>query len=181
LPPIINAQGLSKRYGVAPLFQNISFTISQGDRIGLIGPNGSGKSTLLGILAGDVKPDSGEVAVRKGVALGYVQQMSEFAADATCRAVIEAALERAGVDEMERPYRAEEALHRAGFEDYDAAATALSGGWKKRLAIVEGLVEQPDILLLDEPTNHLDLAGIEWLENVLRAAQFACVVVSHDR
>jgi ATP-binding cassette subfamily F protein uup len=181
LPPIINAQGLSKRYGVAPLFQNISFTISQGDRIGLIGPNGSGKSTLLGILAGDVKPDSGEVAVRKGVALGYVQQMSEFAADATCRGVIEAALERAGVDEMERPYRAEEALHRAGFEDYDAAATALSGGWKKRLAIVEGLVEQPDILLLDEPTNHLDLAGIEWLENVLRAAQFACVVVSHDR
>ncbi len=181
MPPIINAQGLSKRYGVAPLFQNISFTISQGDRIGLIGPNGSGKSTLLEILAGHVKPDTGDVAARKGVALGFVRQISDFAEEVTCRSVIEAALARTGVDEIERAYRAEEALHRAGFEDYDARAAALSGGWRKRLAIVEGLAEQPDILLLDEPTNHLDLAGIEWLEGVLRAAAFACVVVSHDR
>ena len=181
MPPIINAQGLSKRYGVAPLFQNISFTISQGDRIGLIGPNGSGKSTLLEILAGHVKPDTGDVAVRKGVALGFVRQISDFAEEVTCRSVIEEVLARTGVDESESAYRAEEALHRAGFEDYDARAAALSGGWRKRLAIVEGLAEQPDILLLDEPTNHLDLAGIEWLEGVLRAAAFACVVVSHDR
>jgi ABC transport system ATP-binding/permease protein len=181
LPPIINAQGLSKRYGVAPLFQNISFTISQGDRIGLIGPNGSGKSTLLEIIAGHVKPDSGEVAIRKGVSLGFVRQISEFPPESTCRSVIESALANVGVDEMERPYRAEEALHRAGFADYETHASALSGGWKKRLAIVEGFVQEPDILLLDEPTNHLDLAGIEWLEGVLRSAAFACVVVSHDR
>jgi ABC transport system ATP-binding/permease protein len=181
LPPIINAQGLSKRYGVAPLFQNISFTISQCDRIGLIGPNGSGKSTLLEILAGHVKPDSGEVAVRKGVSLGFVRQISEFPPESTCRSVIEGALAIVGVDEMERPYRAEEALHRAGFADYETHASALSGGWKKRLAIVEGFVQEPQILLLDEPTNHLDLAGIEWLEGVIRAAAFACVVVSHDR
>jgi ATP-binding cassette subfamily F protein uup len=181
LAPIINAQGLSKRYGVAPLFQNISFTISQGDRIGLIGPNGSGKSTLLEILAGRTKPDTGEVAIRKGVSLGYVRQISEFPVESTCRSVIETALARTGVDESEQGYRAEEALHRAGFSDYEVHATALSGGWRKRLAIVEGIVQAPDILLLDEPTNHLDLAGIEWLEGVLRSAAFACVVVSHDR
>ncbi len=181
MAPIINAQGLSKRYGVAPLFQNISFTISQGDRIGLIGPNGSGKSTLLEILAGRTKPDTGEVAIRKGVSLGYVRQISEFPVESTCRSVIETALARTGVDESEQGYRAEEALHRAGFSDYEVHATALSGGWRKRLAIVEGIVQAPDILLLDEPTNHLDLAGIEWLEGVLRSAAFACVVVSHDR
>ncbi len=181
MAPIINAQGLSKRYGIAPLFQNISFTISQGDRIGLIGPNGSGKSTLLEILSGRVKPDAGEVAVRKGISLSYVQQISEFPVEATCRSVIEAALARIGVDETDRVYRAEEALDRAGFPDFETHATALSGGWRKRLAIVEGAVQAPDILLLDEPTNHLDLAGIKWLEGMLQTASFACVVVSHDR
>ncbi len=181
MPPIINAQGLSKRFGVAPLFQNISFTISTGDRIGLIGPNGTGKSTLLEIIAGRMKPDSGEVAIRKGTSLSYVEQISEFAADATCRSVIESALARIGVDEMERGYRAEQALDRAGFRAFDALANSLSGGWRKRLAIVEGIVQEPDIVLLDEPTNHLDLEGIEWLETVLQSSPFACVVVSHDR
>jgi ABC transport system ATP-binding/permease protein len=181
LAPIINAQGLSKRFGVAPLFQNISFTISAGDRIGLIGPNGSGKSTLLEIIAGRMKPGSGEVAIRKGTSLSYVQQISEFAGDATCRSVIEDALTRIGVDEVERGYRAEQALDRAGFKSFDALASSLSGGWRKRLAIIEGIVQEPDILLLDEPTNHLDLEGIEWLETVLQSSPFACVVVSHDR
>lgn len=181
MAPIINAQGLSKRYGIAPLFQNISFTISQGDHIGLIGPNGSGKSTLLEILSGRVKPDAGEVAIRKGISLSYVQQISDFPIEATCRSVIEAALARIGVDETDRVYRAEEALDRAGFPDFETHATALSGGWRKRLAIVEGVVQAPDILLLDEPTNHLDLAGIKWLEGLLQTASFACVVVSHDR
>jgi ATP-binding cassette subfamily F protein uup len=181
LPPILNAQGLSKRYGVAPLFQNISFTISQGDRIGLIGPNGSGKSTLLEILSARAKPESGEVAIRKGISLAYVHQISEFPPESTCRSVIESALERIGIHESERPYRAEQALHRAGLPDFEAHATALSGGWRKRLAIVEALVQAPDILLLDESTNHLDLAGIQWLEDLLHAAAFACVAVSHDR
>jgi ATP-binding cassette subfamily F protein uup len=181
LPPIINAQGLSKRYGTAPLFQNISFTVSEGDRIGLIGPNGSGKSTLLEILHGRVKPDSGEVAIRKGTKLSCVSQISEFAAGATAHSVIEAALKNSGVSEADRDFRAEEALSRAGFEDFEVETAALSGGWKKRLAIAEALVQQPDILLLDEPTNHLDLAGIKWLETLLQNAAFACVVVSHDR
>ena len=181
MPPIINAQGLSKRYGTAPLFQNISFTVSEGDRIGLIGPNGSGKSTLLEILHGHVKPDSGNVAIRKGTKLSCVSQISEFAAGETAFSVIEAALKKSGVPEADLAFRTAEALSRAGFEDYEVLTATLSGGWKKRLAIAEALVQQPDILLLDEPTNHLDLAGIKWLETLLQNASFACVVVSHDR
>jgi ABC transport system ATP-binding/permease protein len=181
LPPIINAQGLSKRYGTAPLFQNISCTVSEGDRIGLIGPNGSGKSTLLEILHGRVQPDSGDVAIRKGTRLSCVSQISEFAPGETAYSVIEAALKKSGVPEADLAFRSAESLSRAGFEDYEIPTATLSGGWKKRLAIAEALVQQPDILLLDEPTNHLDLAGIKWLETLLQNASFACVVVSHDR
>jgi len=181
LPPIVSAQGLSKRYGVAPLFREISFTVSEGERIGIIGPNGSGKSTLLEILQGRVTPDSGDVAIRKGTRLSFVRQISEFAAGETIRSVIDKALDRANAAEDERLSRIAEILGRAGFTDLDAEAATLSGGWRKRLAIVEALVQKPDILLLDEPTNHLDLAGIQWLETVLQNAAFACVVVSHDR
>jgi ATP-binding cassette subfamily F protein uup len=181
LAPIISAQGLSKRYGIAPLFQNISFTVSEGDRIGLIGPNGSGKSTLLAILDGRVKPDTGEVAVRKGTRLSCVAQVSEFAPGATIRSVIEGALDRIGAAHEDRAARLAETLGRAGFDDFEIRTDTLSGGWKKRLAIAEALVQHPDILLLDEPTNHLDLAGIKWVEGLLRNAAFACVVVSHDR
>src|SRR5437016_6210083 len=95
LPPIISAQGLSKRYGAAPLFQNISFTVSEADRIGVIGPNGSGKSTLLEMLLGRVKPDSGDVAIRKGTRLSYVAQISEFASSVTIRGGIESLLQNA--------------------------------------------------------------------------------------
>jgi ATP-binding cassette subfamily F protein uup len=181
LPPIISAQGLSKRYGAAPLFKNISFTVSEGDRIGVIGPNGSGKSTLLEMLCGKTKPDSGDVAVRKGTRLSYVKQISEFAPGITIQAVIDNALAGASVPKSERAGRSAETLGRAGFVDLEIPAATLSGGWRKRLAIAEALVQNPDILLLDEPTNHLDLAGIEWLERLLQRANFATVVVSHDR
>ena len=181
MPPIISAQGLSKRYGVAPLFQNVSFTVSEGDRIGLIGPNGSGKSTLIEILSGRVDPDTGDVAIRKGLRLVSVAQVSEFAPGATILSVIEAALERAGVPDAEHASRTAETLGRSGFDDFYAETATLSGGWRKRLAIAEALVQEPDVLLLDEPTNHLDLAGIVWLEALLLNAPFACVVVSHDR
>ncbi len=181
MPPLISAHGLSKRYGAAPLFQNISFTVSERDRIGVIGPNGSGKSTLLEILHGHVAPDSGDVAIRKGTRLSCVLQISDFAPGETIRSVIDKAFDRAKVPASERLVRIAEILGRAGFTDLDASAAALSGGWRKRLAIAEALVQQPDILLLDEPTNHLDLAGIKWLETLLQNAPFACVVVSHDR
>ncbi len=136
---------------------------------------------MLEILQGRVRPDSGDVAVRKGMRLGTVLQISEFAEGVTIRSVIDGALDRVGVTEGERLSRIAEILGRAQFTDLDAEAAKLSGGWRKRLAIVEALVQAPDILLLDEPTNHLDLAGIKWLEGVLLNGSFACVVVSHDR
>ena len=181
MPPILNAQGISKSYGATPLFRGIAFTIAEGDRIGLIGPNGSGKSTLLQILSGAIEPDAGDVALRKRARLSHVQQESQFAAGQTVRTVIEAALQRSTVPADEWQARLAETLGRAGFEQLDVAADSLSGGWRKRLAIAEALVQQPDILLLDEPTNHLDLAAIEWLEELLQSASFASVVVSHDR
>jgi len=179
--PIINAQQISKTYGIAPLFQNISFTVTEGDRIGLIGPNGAGKSTLLQILAGRVTPDSGDVAVRKRTRLSYVAQYSEFGSGEKVKSIVEHSMERAAVPDADRQSLAAETLGRAGFTDLEVHSTSLSGGWRKRLAIVEGLVQAPDILLLDEPTNHLDLAGIKWLETVLQGGKFACVIVTHDR
>jgi len=178
---ILNAQSISKTFGATSLFRDISFTVDDGDHIGLIGPNGSGKSTLLRILAGEVETDSGEVAMRKLSRISYLAQDSEFAAGATVRSVIEAALKRARVPENEWEAQLRETLGRAGFTDFATEAITFSGGWSKRLAIVEALVQKPDVLLLDEPTNHLDLAGIEWLEGVLASSPFACVVISHDR
>ena len=180
MPPIINAQKISKAFGAKPLFQGISFTVAEGERIGLIGPNGAGKSTLLQILAGSEDADSGDVAVRKRLQLSYVEQDSRFKPGDTVRVVVERALE-SSVPESEHSVHFAETLGRAGFENLEVEAATLSGGWQKRLAIVEALVRRPDVLLLDEPTNHLDLAGIEWLETLLEESAFACVLVSHDR
>lgn len=181
MPPILNAQGITKTFGATPLFRDISFTVSDGDRIGLIGPNGTGKSTLLKVLAGQEDADSGDVAVRKRARIAYVQQESGFAPGVTVRAVLEAALVDAHVPEAEREGRLREVSGKTGFPDINVEAATLSGGWRKRLAIAEALVTHPDVLLLDEPTNHLDLAGISWLEGLLQEAEFACVMVSHDR
>ncbi len=181
MPPILNAQGLSKAFGAEPLFQNVWFTVSEGERIGLIGPNGSGKSTLLQILIGRVPPDSGEIAVRKLARLSYVAQESQFVPGESIRSIIQRALKAASVPQAEWEGRVAETLGRVGFDDFNVDGTTLSGGWRKRLVIAEALAQGPDVLLLDEPTNHLDLAGIEWLEGLLQSARFACVVVSHDR
>src|SRR2546422_6086665 len=114
MPPIINAQGLSKKYGIAPLFENISFIVNEGDRIGLIGPNGSGKSTLLQILEGRVQPDSGGVAMRKRTRLSYVAQQSEFPAGQTVKTIAEKAMALAMVPDAERGPILAETLGRAG-------------------------------------------------------------------
>ncbi|MGA3011282.1 MAG: ABC-F family ATP-binding cassette domain-containing protein [Terracidiphilus sp.] len=181
MPPILNAQSVTKQFGAKPLFQNISLTVNEGDRIGLIGPNGAGKSTLLAILAGQLEPDAGELAVRKRARAAYVPQDSRFARGLTIRQVLERALSGAHVNENEREGRLRELSGRAGFVDLNGEAAALSGGWRKRLAITEALVCEPEVMLLDEPTNHLDLAGIEWLEELLTSSNFAAVTVSHDR
>ncbi|HWG16846.1 MAG TPA: ABC-F family ATP-binding cassette domain-containing protein [Acidobacteriaceae bacterium] len=181
MPSILSAQRVSKRFGAVSLFQDIDFTVSDGDRIGLIGPNGAGKSTLLTVLAGEQEPDAGEIAVRKRARIAYVKQESAFAPGLQVREILESALRRAGVTETDREGRLRETAGRTGLLDLAAEAATLSGGWRKRLAIAEAIVGDPDVLLLDEPTNHLDLAGIEWLEELLNQSDFACVMVSHDR
>jgi ATP-binding cassette subfamily F protein uup len=181
MPPILSAQSVTKQFGAVPLFRGISLTVEDGDRIGLIGPNGAGKSTLLGLLAGQVPPDEGELAVRKRARAAYVPQDSRFSPGLTVRQVLERAMTVAHTDEAQREGRMRELAGRTGFDSLDAEGAALSGGWRKRLAVAEALVSEPDVLLLDEPTNHLDLAGIEWLEELLAGAPFAVVTVSHDR
>ncbi len=170
---LLNTNKISKAFGVAPLFRNVSLSIREGDRLGLIGPNGSGKSTLLQILAGQIPPDSGEVVVRNGVRLVYVPQDSHFEPGETPRILMRRSLGLAGVPEAEWQGLEAEAMGRAGFRNFDAEAETLSGGWRKRLSIAQALIQNPAILLLDEPTNHLDLAGIEWLEKALQTAPFA--------
>jgi ATP-binding cassette subfamily F protein uup len=177
---LLSGSALSKSFGARPLFENLSLSLSDGDRTGLIGPNGSGKTTLLEILAGQEAPDSGTRALRKQTRLAYVPQDSLFAPDDTVVSVLTAALSGLPLDDEEKSARIELMLGRAEFTDRSTPAAALSGGWKKRLAIAAALIASPDVLLLDEPTNHLDLEGILWLESAIETAG-ACLVVTHDR
>ena len=177
---LLSGSALRKSFGARVLFENLSFSLSEGDRTGLIGPNGSGKTTLLEILAGKEAPDDGIRALRKQTRLAYVPQDSLFGADDTVGSVLRAALEKLPLEEEEKRVCAEVMLGRAGFDSSATATAALSGGWKKRLAIAAALVTSPDVLLLDEPTNHLDLEGILWLETAIQTVN-ACLVVTHDR
>lgn len=173
MPLLLSCQSVSKSFGSRSLFEGISFSISDGDRVGLIGPNGSGKTTLLQVLAGIVPPDSGIVAPRKLLKLAYVPQESDFPAGQSVQQL---------VDETHvEAYVANTILGKVGFTRTDMSVDSLSGGWRKRLAIALELLKSPDLLLLDEPTNHLDLEGILWLERMLASATFGSLVVSHDR
>ena len=178
---LLGVQGITKAYGAAPLFADVSFGVHDGDRVGLVGPNGSGKSTLLRILAGAEPPDAGTVALRRNTRLAYVPQQPEFAPGRTAAQVLADALAEDGLDEASATTRIRATLGRAGFADPDADPATLSGGWRKRLAVARALVRAPDLLLLDEPTNHLDLDGILWLEELLQQEAAAFVVISHDR
>jgi ATP-binding cassette subfamily F protein uup len=180
-PVILSVQGIAKAYGATPLFRDLSLAIAEGDRVGVVGPNGSGKSTLLRILAGEETPDQGTRALRRLARVGYVPQEPSFPPDASVEAVVADAVAAVESDAGEAALRVAKALSRAGFADPSARLGTLSGGWLKRLAIVRALATAPDVLLLDEPTNHLDVAGIVWLETLLRAERLAYLVVSHDR
>jgi len=170
---------VSKQFGTAPLFQNLTFSLHDGQRIGLTGPNGAGKSTLMRILAGLEPPDEGVRSIRKGALAAFVSQDSFYPSNLSVRAVLEDGLRDLPPEEAR--LRMEVEASRAGFKELDVEAASLSGGWRKRLAIVAALVRRPAALLLDEPTNHLDIDGILWLEGVLRELDIATLLISHDR
>ncbi len=178
---LLSCRDLGKAFGAAPLFGDLSFGLLEGDHVGLVGPNGSGKSTLLRILAGLETPSTGSCAARKGLRVGYVPQDPRFDDSETVASVLLAAARHETLDERQIEGRLAVALGKAGFADRDAPVGALSGGWKKRLAIARELVREPELLLLDEPTNHLDVDGILWLEELLVREPEAFLAVSHDR
>jgi ATP-binding cassette subfamily F protein uup len=177
---LIGAQEISKTFGDRFLFKNISFSIESGERVGLIGPNGAGKSTLLSILAGRNTPDSGKLSVQRGLKVAYLEQVPKVKDGQTVR---EAAMEGAfDQHEWEEIARCEELMSKLELSDMaETPVTSLSGGWKKRVALVRELMKQPDLFLLDEPTNHLDVESILWLEEFLASAKFATLTITHDR
>ena len=180
--PLVSCHAIRKSFGTRALFDNLSFVLSEGQRMGLIGPNGSGKSTLAKILAGLEEPDSGTRSVRKKARLTYVAQDSIYEPGQSVRQVLLGAMsEMEGETAEEKAVEIEVQADRSGFEDLDVDASTLSGGWKKRLAITCAMVQRPDVLILDEPTNHLDLDGIFWLEKLLTSSAAASLVITHDR
>ncbi len=178
---VLSGQSLGKSFGQRPLFTDISIELVEGQRLGLIGPNGSGKSTLLKILAGIEAADSGTRSLRKGARLGYVPQEDRFDAALSIEDVLLAALADLHLDDSDRHTRVSTMLAKMNFADRESRVGTLSGGWLKRLAIAATVIAEPDVVLLDEPTNHLDVEGILWLEKLLIGADFAVLLVSHDR
>ena len=183
MPPtiLLSCESISKSYGVKPLFADLSIGLAEGDHVGLVGPNGSGKSTLLKIMAGLEEPDEGTRSMRRQLRIGYVPQEPSLDGTHTIEEVLAQVLIDEGLDPHDYSSRISTALSLGEFPATDQSMATLSGGWKKRLAIVRSLMLEPDVLLMDEPTNHLDVEGILWLERLLRAEARAFLVVSHDR
>ena len=166
--PYLQVDHLTKSFGEHVLFEDISFGVAQGQRIGLIAKNGTGKSTLLDILAGVEGYDSGSIVYRNGLRIGYLRQTPVFPEGTSIRDVC--------------PTHEEEALlHVMGIMDMTLPTSSLSGGQQKRVALAQVLVTKPDFLILDEPTNHLDLSTIEWLEGELSHNASTLLMVTHDR
>jgi ABC transport system ATP-binding/permease protein len=177
---LLSTRDLSHAFGARPLFHGVSFTLADGDRVGLIGPNGAGKSTLLKILVGELAPDGGDIARRNGLRVALLPQVPQFAAGATVREAVNTGLRGADRASWEDEAKVDEWLSKMNL-DPEAAVDRLSGGWRKRVALARTLVADPELLLLDEPTNHLDVDSILWLEKLLAGARFATVTITHDR
>ena len=174
--PFLDVQNLTKSFGALVLFENISFSVAQGQRVGLIAKNGTGKSTLLSLLAGHDSPDSGSIIFRKDIKVGILEQSPVFDPDET---VLEACFNHEGEDE--KILKAKQVLTQLKIRDLNQPMGQLSGGQQKRVALANVLITEPDLLILDEPTNHLDLEMIEWLEGYLSRGNKTLLMVTHDR
>lgn len=174
--PYIDVQNLTKSFGAKVLFQNISFSIAEGQRVGLIAQNGTGKSTLLSILTGTEGKDSGEIIYRKDLRTVFLTQSPQFNPK---ESVLEACFNHQGSEE--KLLKAKQILTQLKITNLDQAMGELSGGQQKRVALANVLITEPDFIILDEPTNHLDLEMIEWLESYLSRGNKTLLMVTHDR
>jgi len=177
---LISTHFTSKSYGAHPLFTDISLQVFDNERLGLIGPNGAGKSTFLKILADMESADSGEISRKKNMCMIYLPQDDVLGPEKTIEEILFHAIPKE-LEAWQVSKRRQEIMSLIGVDNTKQKVKTLSGGWRKRLAIGQALFQKPDLLLMDEPTNHLDLEGILWLENLLKDAPFAFVLVSHDR
>lgn len=173
---ILDVQNVSKRFGARELFANLSFSIAEGQKVGLIARNGTGKSTLLSILTGRESQDEGAIVYRNGIRTGYLEQEPVYNPDDT---VLDACFNHQGDDE--KIVKAKQILTRLKIADLSQPMWQLSGGQRKRVALANALITEPDFLILDEPTNHLDLEMIEWLEGFLQRGNKSILMVTHDR
>lgn len=174
--PFIDVQNVSKAFGAHVLFKNLSFSIAEGQRVGLIARNGTGKTTLLSIVSGHESCDSGNIIFRNGIKVGYLEQTPKFDANDT---VLDACFNHQG--EEEKVLKAKHVLTQLHIDDLCQKIGELSGGQQKRVALANVLITEPDLLILDEPTNHLDLEMIEWLEGYLQRGNKTLLMVTHDR
>ncbi|WP_306571183.1 ABC-F family ATP-binding cassette domain-containing protein [Hoylesella nanceiensis] len=174
--PYLDIQNLSKSFGTQTLFHNISFSISEGQRVGLIAKNGTGKSTLLSILTGKESQDEGNIIFKRDLTVGFLEQSPHFNPDDT---VLEACFNHNGNEE--KILKAKQILTQLKITDLAQPIKELSGGQQKRVALANVLITNPDLLILDEPTNHLDLDMIIWLEGFLSRGNKTLLMVTHDR
>ena len=176
MTPYVDVQSLTKSFGARILFNNISFSIAEGQHVGLIAKNGTGKTTLLSILAGKESYESGSIIYRKDLRIGFLEQAPLFDPD---ESVLDACFNHNGEPEM--VLKAKQILTQLKISDLEQRMGQLSGGQQKRVALANILITEPDMLILDEPTNHLDLDMIEWLEGYLSRGNKTLLMVTHDR
>lgn len=174
--PYLDVQNLTKSFGAHVLFENISFSVAERQKVGLIAHNGTGKSTLLSILYGSEGYDSGKIVFRNDLRIGYLEQSPKFNLNDT---VLDACFNHAGNDE--KILKAKQILTQLKITDLSQKIGTLSGGQQKRVALANVLITDPDMFILDEPTNHLDLEMIEWLEGFLSRGNKTLLMVTHDR
>lgn len=174
--PFIDIQNVTKSFGAQVLFDDISFSIAEGQRVGLIAKNGTGKSTLLSIISGSEGCDRGNIIFRKGLRIGFLLQTPHFDSDDT---VLDACFNHQG--ESDKILKAKQILTQLRINDLTQKMGTLSGGQQKRVALANVLITEPDLFILDEPTNHLDLEMIEWLEGFLSRGNKTLLMVTHDR